>query len=310
MSKRAIYGGISLVFAILGFAALGLLVSYISTLDGDPAPHSNPPSSTAESSLSYSLEPLKYAAAQWDGYGPGYDGAINNPSQVWMSKRGFIVFSVSLPQEGLVTVRTRLSSEMLNSVSANPQDSSDVTLYLNGESLGSKRVVPDDSVGQEYVWNGQAISGTNALKFVVESGLANGLVFYDRVRITLTPESQGKSVTVNSTQSWQETGLRVKQGDSITVDAKGSVTWDESLPAVGPEGGYAANTVANASDFPMPEAGCGSLVMRIGQSKYAVGRRATIQSRDSGAIELMVNDRLQYLGNNHGAFTVNIRIGR
>jgi hypothetical protein len=164
MSKRAIYGSISLVFALLGFAALGLLVSYISTPGGHTTPRSNlsPPSSTtAESTLSYSLEPLKHAAAHWDGYGPGYDGAIDNPSQVWMSKRGFIVFSLSLPQEGSVTVRTRLSSEMLNTVSANPQNSSDVTLYLNGESLGSKRVIPDDGVGQEYVWNGQATAASN-----------------------------------------------------------------------------------------------------------------------------------------------------
>ena len=148
LTKRTIYAVLAIFFAVLGCIAAVWLIIAVSSRSSSPIAASPPRNTESEPALSFSIEPLKYGTAKWDGSGPGYDGEIQNPSQVWMSKRGFIVFNLSLPQEGSVTVRTRLSSEMLNTVSANPQDSSDVTLYLNGESLGSKRVLPDDRVGQ------------------------------------------------------------------------------------------------------------------------------------------------------------------
>jgi hypothetical protein len=86
------------------------------------------------------------------------------------------------------------------------------------------------------------------------------------------------------------------------------VIWDAALPAVGPDGTFPASTVESPSDFPLPQAGCGSLVMRIGSSKYAVGSGASVVAQDDGSIQLIVNDRLQSLSNNSGSFTVDIRL--
>jgi hypothetical protein len=56
----------------------------------------------------------------------------------------------------------------------------------------------------------------------------------------------------------------------------------------------------------MPYAGIGSLVMRIGERKYAVGSRDRIEALESGTIELMVNDDV--VGDNSGSFAVNIEV--
>jgi hypothetical protein len=58
----------------------------------------------------------------------------------------------------------------------------------------------------------------------------------------------------------------------------------------------------------MPDAGCGSLIMRVGGSVYFVGDRASMRVNESGTIQLMVNDDV--LTDNSGAFYVSIEIPR
>jgi len=41
----------------------------------------------------------------------------------------------------------------------------------------------------------------------------------------------------------------------------------------------------------MPEANVESLIMRIGNVKYAVGSKRTIEVTETGTIQLMINDR-------------------
>jgi hypothetical protein len=61
----------------------------------------------------------------------------------------------------------------------------------------------------------------------------------------------------------------------------------------------------NYKHFPFPEAGIGSLVMRIGKGVYPVGSEAVIEAEDDGFVEFMVNDDV--LSDNSGYFFVKLR---
>jgi hypothetical protein len=128
--------------------------------------------------------------------------------------------------------------------------------------------------------------------------------------------SPGRKVTsvaivyvVHGTDEWHGTQMVVTKGQWVSVSAVGSVVWDPTLPAVGPDGALSASSLQNASDFPMPNARCGALIMRIGDTKYVIGSTATIQAENDGKIEFMINDRIQSLGDNSGVFTVEIKLG-
>lgn len=128
------------------------------------------------------------------------------------------------------------------------------------------------------------------------------------VQATTTTSALRRTVQVNAKEKWKDSGINVKQGQVVSVTASGSVMWDRDLPAVGPDGTFKANTVETPNDFPMPSAGCGSLLMRIGTSIYAVGSSDTVTAGESGMIRFMVNDRYEYLGNNSGSFQVQVEV--
>lgn len=108
---------------------------------------------------------------------------------------------------------------------------------------------------------------------------------------------------IRASDEWK-TAMPVRRGTWVSVSASGSVTWDPLLPAVGPDGGFPAASLQNPSDFPVPSAGCGALIMRIGDTKHVVGSAIDIQAQSDGEIQFMVNDRLQSLSDNTGSFTV------
>jgi len=155
---------------------------------------------------------------------------------------------------------------------------------------------PNDEVGQEHGPGFKDNSGSWSYKVLsVSEGQAQR-------------EPSAKQFVVRSTEKWQDSGIRVNQGETIRISATGSVVWDEQLPAVGPDGTTPANEVQDPSDFPVREGGCGSLIMKVGQVKYPVGHSAKIVASTGGPIEFMINDRLNYLANNKGSFTVSISV--
>lgn len=120
-----------------------------------------------------------------------------------------------------------------------------------------------------------------------------------------TPEKREWTVTVPGNVKWKNTGIRVQQGTRLYISASGTITWAaDRIPdwtIVGPNG----SSPPDNEDFPIPQAGIGSLVMRIGNVKYTVGANKSIEAKESGTIELMVNDDI--LTDNSGSFTVNIK---
>lgn len=121
-------------------------------------------------------------------------------------------------------------------------------------------------------------------------------------------------IVLNPADRWFDTNARVMRGSILNISATGRVTWTNDAGAngtVGPQGAsYTADRLANSSDFPLPSAPCGSLVMKIGSVLYAVGSGGFITVEETGAIQLMVNDRYQYLFDNTGSFTIRAKVAR
>ena len=125
---------------------------------------------------------------------------------------------------------------------------------------------------------------------------------------TPLPEQREWTVVVPGNVRWLETGIQVQKGMSLVIQATGTVTWGPAIPnatnIVGPNGTRPPYE-QDAALFPIPKAGIGSLVMRIGKVKYAIGADDTVEVKEGGTVELMVND--DAVGDNSGSFTVHIR---
>ena len=85
-----------------------------------------------------------------------------------------------------ITVRARLSAEAKDK--GKPDESSDVTLSIDGRELGTQTVIPDDMLGVVYTWQSQdqtllqklASSTVHTLRFEVKADAAHrhGLCLY------------------------------------------------------------------------------------------------------------------------------------
>jgi hypothetical protein len=125
-------------------------------------------------------------------------------------------------------------------------------------------------------------------------------------------EKRERTVTIPANVRWMDTGINVQKGTKLYIAASGTVTWGapgitDGTNVVGPNGTRPPyREDSNYYDFPIPEAGIGSLVMRISGVKYAVGSTATVYVKETGNIEFMVNDDI--IRDNSGSFTVNIKL--
>ena len=124
-------------------------------------------------------------------------------------------------------------------------------------------------------------------------------------------DEMGQTVyIINGNESWRRTGIEVRCGQKIEISAVGIVRWApdgiEKID-VTPDGTRPPYRDGwNYRHFPFPEAGIGSLVMRIGKGVYPTGSSAAVEAEDAGFIEFMVNDDV--LHDNSGFFHVKVNI--
>lgn len=134
-----------------------------------------------------------------------------------------------------------------------------------------------------------------------------------RIGSSVTNLEEGKwKVILSPKDRWFDTGAKVPSGTMLRISASGRVTWAppggrNMSSTVGPSG-TRLPFPEDSARFPMPQAGCGSLIMRIGNSMFAVGDGGFIQVDEAGTIQLMVND--DDLSDNTGNFSINIEIVR
>jgi hypothetical protein len=110
-----------------------------------------------------------------------------------------------------------------------------------------------------------------------------------------------RAIVVDSTVDWTNTGIDVRPGQTVFVEASGQVRWGRDRRD-GPGG--ERNSPFNAGR-PMPNRPAAALIGRIGRDVFFIGDdRGPIQIRGGGRLELGVND--DYLPDNAGSFRVTV----
>ena len=108
---------------------------------------------------------------------------------------------------------------------------------------------------------------------------------------------------MSATDRWTDTGLTVRAGDSISIEANGSIQMsgnrrDTAAPA---------GSGRNAPGALVSNAPAGVLIGRIGNgAPFAIGARRTVRAPVSGRLFLGVND--DYLDDNSGQFEATVTI--
>ena len=112
-----------------------------------------------------------------------------------------------------------------------------------------------------------------------------------------------RSVVVNGSEGWRDTGLIVRSGQSVYFEATGRVRWGPGRQD-GPDGERGSPRNENR---PMPNRPAAALIGRIGESNdyFFIGvDTEAIRVRDSGRLYLGIND--DFLQDNTGSFRVTV----
>jgi Ca2+-binding EF-hand superfamily protein len=113
--------------------------------------------------------------------------------------------------------------------------------------------------------------------------------------------TSGNTVIVDARRDWTDTGLTVREGDTLTFDAQGTVQLSGDFNDVATAAGV--RNGRRAPNAPLARAAAGGLIARIGNSGIVmVGERRSFTAPASGRLFLGVND--DYRGDNSGEFRV------
>ena len=111
-----------------------------------------------------------------------------------------------------------------------------------------------------------------------------------------------RTVTVQARWPWTDTGIDVRRGQPIYLNASGEIRWGTGGRKDGPEG---ENNSPHNQGRPIPNRPAGALIGRVGDSDapfFAGSDRGPYEMRGSGRLYLGVND--DYLQDNSGTFRV------
>jgi hypothetical protein len=110
-----------------------------------------------------------------------------------------------------------------------------------------------------------------------------------------------RAVSVDARSAWSDTGVTVRAGQQIFVEASGRVRWGPGRQD-GPDG---ENNSPRNENRPMPTRPAAALIGRIDDNVFFIGdERGPIRVRDSGRLYLGIND--DFLQDNSGAFRVTV----
>jgi PA-IL-like protein/EF hand domain-containing protein len=112
------------------------------------------------------------------------------------------------------------------------------------------------------------------------------------------------TIVVDAREPWTDTGIDVRAGDIISVDASGTVQLSGDASDIADPGG--ARSGRRAPDAPVRQALAGALIARIGSSRAVAipVRVREFRAPEAGRLYLGIND--DYLGDNGGQFRVRI----
>jgi Ca2+-binding EF-hand superfamily protein len=123
-----------------------------------------------------------------------------------------------------------------------------------------------------------------------------------------TPGAVGTSggsqtVRVNSQLRWTDSGLMVRAGETVTLDASGTIAMSDNAQDTATPGG--STTGRRAADAPILDRPAGALVARIGDyGPIFIGTGRSLNAPVSGRLYFGVND--DHLADNRGEFVVSV----
>jgi EF hand len=114
-----------------------------------------------------------------------------------------------------------------------------------------------------------------------------------------------RTVRVNAQQRWADSGMVVRAGDTVTLEATGSIQMsDDAKDTANPAG---SNTGRRAPDAPVLNQLAGGLIAQIDNyGPIFLGGRRTFTAPVSGRLYFGVND--DHLADNRGEFVVNVSV--
>lgn len=119
--------------------------------------------------------------------------------------------------------------------------------------------------------------------------------------------TSGRMVVVDGARGWVDTGIEVRQGDRISIDASGTVTLSSNGSDVAEPGG--SRTGRRADSAPLRNEPAGALIARVNNgAPVLVGNRRTFTANDSGRLYLSVND--DFFNDNVGQYRATVSVGR
>jgi phycobilisome linker polypeptide/uncharacterized protein DUF4214/EF hand domain-containing protein len=118
-----------------------------------------------------------------------------------------------------------------------------------------------------------------------------------------TAATAGQSIAVAADRQWSDTGINVRAGETVTINADGRIRIARDsrdfLTAAGAEG--------RVADATMPNAPIGGLIARFGDSAPVfVGQSRTFRAPRAGRLYLGVND--SYFDDNTGQYNVRVDV--
>jgi Ca2+-binding EF-hand superfamily protein len=114
---------------------------------------------------------------------------------------------------------------------------------------------------------------------------------------------RSRTVHVNSQYRWTDTGIDVRAGQVVTLDASGTIQMSDNAQDTATPAG--STTGRRAPDAPILNQLAGALVARIGDyGPIFVGNRQSFNAPVSGRLYFGVND--DHLPDNSGEFIVNV----
>ncbi|HEX8491592.1 MAG TPA: LecA/PA-IL family lectin [Pyrinomonadaceae bacterium] len=140
------------------------------------------------------------------------------------------------------------------------------------------------------------------------------------VKITVAPSSSSSSqpsgtqtntpdnINVPADSQGTDTGIDLRRGDRVTINASGVIFPSESSPRTSPDGNRGFST--SRSNYPMPDAGHGALIgyIRLTDGRrtrpFYVGSQQAFTVPDDGRLFLLIND--DDYRDNTGNFSVRV----
>ncbi|MCA0352064.1 MAG: carboxypeptidase regulatory-like domain-containing protein [Chloroflexi bacterium] len=125
------------------------------------------------------------------------------------------------------------------------------------------------------------------------------------LRTTLLGAGGRRDLAISGEISWMDTGLEVRHGDAIGIQATGNICYDSSTNCFGPDG----NGVDAASGWTAPGASQFSLIARVGNNTpFMAGTSYRAASSTSGRLYLATNNCLGCNTDTIGQFQAHVEV--